>query len=256
MRKHRHNRLLAGLGSALLAVQATQASTTPVITHGPLSIWDGVIQDQHTVLIGADLEFLKKNPDYLVKGTQDVYVWKLSEPILLPDGSTIDEFTVGFKGDPFINLNFAVTAGAADTTFGILSASLPVGFTGKAVNTSASVTLTDNIGNGATLTGLFGGKTYEARYNAATVYADLTAGFAIAGGGGINSENAVDTALGFVTTMQSEWKFKVSGLDSASGTSHYEIVRAPDGGATWLLLAMGSLLLVTVRRERPLQVRD
>lgn len=167
--------------------------------------------------------------------------------------ATIDLLQVELDDDPFVSLVFAVTAGPSDAIFTITSAAVgfPAITTPKAYAT-ATATLTDQMNNGAVMTGLLAnGDMYEARYNAGIVWADLVPSLsAMAGMSAVGQERrpAAPTmweAIGVpVTDIQAEYKFQLSAMDSASGTSRFEVIPEP---TTLSLLAVA---VVMVRRRR------
>lgn len=184
------------------------------------------------------------------------YDWLLESPFNIcgeKSGNvmaTIDSLSVTYIADPAVNLNFAVTAGGANTTFTIQSALLsfpvmnnPVGYA------SATATLTDINGNGASLTGLLGNNNdlYQASVNGsawAYLVDSFTAGaYAMAVGQDRRPVTAPnwETIPGAVSSMQSMYSFTLSAGDSASGTSHFEIV-VPEP-ATLALLGLGCVAL-------------
>ncbi|MCY2926410.1 MAG: hypothetical protein NT031_13410, partial [Planctomycetota bacterium] len=159
--------------------------------------------------------------------------WTLPTSFNIMSGTTVlakvTQLSLQTDADPFVNLRFAVEAGAADTTFAITST--VVGFAPLADPTayaSAGTTLTSD-GDGATITGLFDGKCYRALYNTTSVYADLVNGFTEGPDRTVTASER-DPALGFTTivgsisSIQSEFNFTLSALDQASGTSRFEVV--------------------------------
>jgi hypothetical protein len=166
--------------------------------------------------------------------------------------ATIDSLGVTINTDPAVTLSFAVTAGAADTTFTISSATVnfpaiwnPLGYA------SAGVTVTDNDSDGATVTGAFNGKAYQAIYNGGTAWANLVAPVtAVADDTATLNDRA--PAAGRVvipatlTSIQSVFKFKLTKTDSASGTSRFDVI-VPEPVS--LLLILAALPLVRSRRR-------
>jgi hypothetical protein len=194
--------------------------------------------------------------DFLIQCGPESSDWTLSEPIALigADGvlGTITELSYQSNSDPFVNLQFAVQAGNTDTTFDITSA--VVSFT--ALNNpwayaSAGVTLTGD-SDGATITGLLdGGSVYQATYNSSTVFASLVSGFTIPADQTVTQPgrypaSGTVTIPTSVSSIQSEFKFTLSALDQASGTSRFEVV-VPEP-ATISLLVLGGLAML--RRNR------
>lgn len=172
--------------------------------------------------------------------------------------ATIDEMTVTYDADPGVSLSFMVTAGAVDTEFTITSATIP--FT-ELMNVmafaSAGVTVTDANTNGAMLTGLFGGgHAYEARYNSpAVTWATLLGNPVVVGADETLTVDDRRPATfreaipGTLSSIQSEWHFKVSANDDATGSSRFDVIgiETPEP-ATLSLLAVGGLLALRRRR--------
>lgn len=156
--------------------------------------------------------------------------------------------------------SFAVTAGQSNTTFTLNSALVTFGsITNAQARASAGLTVTDNTGNGASVTGNRpGGAVFSAQYNglapAGSTFADLIAGPLVEPGGfGSESTNqsfpaapgafsAIAGSVGSVSTM---WDFTVTANDQASGTSVFVLVPTP---ASLALLGMSGLVLGGRRR--------
>lgn len=188
----------------------------------------------------------------------DTYEWSMAGPVEIRSTSghvigTIASASEMIVGDPVINLNFLVIAGAADTTFTITSALLSFPAIDNAVATaSAQIGSTDLDGNGVTVTGLFAGNTkgYRADYNglvpAGTNFAMLVSNQAgVAFSSNISSETQPTAGIGNgIVDMSSQFRFTVSANDQASGTSIYVVTPEP---ASVALLALGGL--VALRRR-------
>jgi hypothetical protein len=177
---------------------------------------------------------------------------------------TMTEFTVNIHEDPEVNLNFAVQSGSEDTDFHIASALLSFDpITEPEGRASATFTMTDFDGSGATLTGIGDpdgvGGGYLAQYNGwagdpfngpqGTTFAEGITSMS-AGAYQTDVENLNVPESGWlpidetVYDMSSLISFTLTANDLASGTSHYEIV--PEPGAL-MMLAVGGLALLRRR---------
>ena len=171
--------------------------------------------------------------------------------------ATVEDLLLQIQTDPAVSVAFAVSAGAADTTFSITTASLafapistPLAFA------SAGVTVTDQNSNGATLAGLHDGDTiYEARYNAgpAVAFANLmTTVTAVADSTNSDSDRSPATgrtAIGVaVNKIEAEFYFELTAGDSASGTSKFDVIPEP-ATAGLAVLAFGGLVMLRRRRR-------
>ena len=167
---------------------------------------------------------------------------------------SINQAVVTLEGDPAVGLSFAVSAGNADTTFTITTASVSFpGLTSATGFASAGVTLTDRDsipGNGASLaltktnTGL-----YQATYNSGTTFSELLGTLSIANKGTIsaNANSGFQAIGGTVTDIQASYSFTLSKNDSASGTSQFEVVPEP---SVFAMMVFGLISLVLARRRR------
>ncbi|MBP7745282.1 MAG: hypothetical protein KA383_04065 [Phycisphaerae bacterium] len=166
----------------------------------------------------------------------------LGEPI-----ATLTSANAVYFGDPVVALGFAVTAGAADTSFTIGSGLLSFAPLSPAQATaSVGLTLTDSLGDGAWLAApVPGGAVYHTLYNSGTPFADLfTAGLAVTGGSAAGNDAAPLQAITSPAfNMQANYGFVVSANDLASGTGNFLII--PEPGS--LLTLLGVLLLARRR---------
>ncbi len=188
---------------------------------------------------------------------QDSYSWQMAGPrdIRSESGAligTLNQANVLYVVDPIITLNFLATAGGAATTFTITSALLSFPTINPAeAQASAGITVTDNNGDGATIAGLLpGSRTYGSNYNGllATPFAYLASGVSAAPNQtAINAESFGFATIGAVSDMSSQWDFRLTAFDSASGTSRYEVRAVPEP-ATLAVLGLGMAALLRRRR--------
>jgi MYXO-CTERM domain-containing protein len=159
---------------------------------------------------------------------------------------TLTGLSVGFIGDPQISIGFSVQSGAAPTSFTIASGlNAFASILNPAASGVASMTLTDNNSNGASLTGnVAPGFSYGARFNGTNTYLNRVNDLVAGPGQTVNDTGFLTgTVLGSVTDQSALYSFTLSAGDTASGTSVYTVVPAP--GA---LLLLGGLALARRRR--------
>jgi hypothetical protein len=168
--------------------------------------------------------------------------------------ATLDSLTLTMIEDPSVSVAFAVTAFSSDTTFSLTTATLafPAILNPNAV-ASASATLTDNNGNGATLTGLqTGARQFRATYNGSTDWAFLVNSLAapafgsVAGTGERPIGGGFEVIPGSVGSISAQYNFTLSANDSASGTGQFTVVPEP---ASIGLLCLAGVALVAHRRR-------
>lgn len=163
------------------------------------------------------------------------YGWSLDAPINIMDGSTlvasIDSLDMVVDFDPYVRLNFAVSAYTANTTFTLNSivVSFPT-MSNPLAYASAGMTLTAD-GDGAWSNGAYaGGESYKALYNGTPLFDSLVGSFtAEAEQTAVNNDRSPlgtgnwTTIAGAVSSIQSQYSFTLSAGDSASGTSRFEL---------------------------------
>lgn len=234
----------AGIGALLLTAAATagiEGRAITIIAHNPTD--------------GAGMATISE-ADGSWDADHQNWTWNSTGPLQIKNSAghvigQLENCHFGFIADPVVTLFFDVQAGNAMTTFTIASGvlSFPTITNGQA-KASSAVTVTDNNGNGVTMTGLeSGGNMYRAAYNGqpGTTFATLNGGPINAGAWDSTNNNA---SLGFqlvpgaVSSIWAEYSFKLSANDSASATSTFVLIPTP--GA----LALGGLALVALRRRR------
>jgi hypothetical protein len=174
-----------------------------------------------------------------------VYNWSLPNSVDILGANeaviaTISQLSTFIMVDPVVNVGFVMTAGAANTSVSISSATLTfAAIAGASGQASAQIGATDTDGNGASITGGFGGNLgYRATTNVGT-FTTIVPGFNVGMFGSDNRNgNTPSTAIGSVTNMSSEFNFTVSANDAASGTSVFVVVPEP---ASLALLGLGGL---------------
>lgn len=204
-------------------------------------------------------------------GDGQTWSWESNDPVELWDGDNLvatlnpesgTGSSVMFVSDPIVNLNFSVQAGAMTTNIMIASALLTFPTISNAQGAaSASYSVTDTNGNGATLTGVGdpmgsqGG--YLAQYNgwagmlpnpAGTTFAEV---HQVINAGAFQTQTAnanvpgvgLQNIPGPVSDMSSLVSFTLTPFDLASGTTNWVIVPEP---ASLALVALG---FVFVRRR-------
>ncbi|MCA9273411.1 MAG: hypothetical protein KDA31_10225 [Phycisphaerales bacterium] len=157
--------------------------------------------------------------------------------------------------DALTSIGFGVFAGNADTTFNMTASLIGTGaVSNAALRATASVNVTDNNGNGATLTGLGAGGTYfNAAYNGGTTFADLVVGPLVAPAIGSNDSSqdspaapGVFSPIGVaLNNMQAQFNFSLTAGDSAGGTSGFFSIPTPSSAALF-----GIAGFTAIRRRR------
>jgi hypothetical protein len=246
------NRAPSAIGIALaLSIAAGTASA---------GISSAIVRIEATSSLGTGVVELISNSDFqngvLTSGlTEAVDVLDEEGDII----ATVTNLNILLIADPVVNMNFALFAGAADTTFKVTSTLLSfptlTDATGRA---SASLSVTDSNGNGAIATGLYdGGKAYRAFYNSPADPGD-----------GIIFDSLIDTPItiadpfgsddgteesgpGFspiaepVSNMSTEFNFRLTALDQFAATSTFVVIPTP---AT-LAIATAGFVFISRRRR-------
>lgn len=180
------------------------------------------------------------------------YTWSWSTGAhALGSVATLNSANLTIVGDPQIALGFALTAGEADTTVTVTTATLSFASLADPNGAAfASVTLTRNgATHTATLTGNgYAGSAYTA-YLSGTPwdespylpYLETTTSTSLSDGTG-----GFLPISGMVSSIQVQYSFVLSAGDQASGSSNYAIIPEP---ASLALLAASGLMLLRRRRS-------
>ncbi|GMV26250.1 MAG: hypothetical protein AMXMBFR58_22810 [Phycisphaerae bacterium] len=242
----RSNRVLAILALAAAAGAASASISGSLVTVTATSS-----------LGTAQLEFITNS-----SFENGVLIDGLSEAVDMVDDdgdviATLSNLNVLLIADPVINMNFAVFAGAADTSFVITSTLLSFpNIASATARASAGVTVTDSNGDGATATGDFDrDKFFRAFYNggvagSGTVFSSLIDS-PVTIPDGFGSDKASEEsgpgfdAIGSVDDMSTEFRFTLSALDQVGATSTFVVVPSP---ASIALASLGGLAML--RRKR------
>jgi MYXO-CTERM domain-containing protein len=229
-----------GAGLAALTSAAAYAGT----------ISDPVISIHASSSLGAGTLNIPYDASHY-NSTTHIYTWSMpSETDIMSDNgmiiASVSQLSTFIMNDPVVNVGFVLTAGAANTTLSIQSATLTfTALPSASGQASAQIGATDTDGNGASITGGFGGNLgYRASTNVGT-FATLVSGFNVGMFGSSNQNgNQPVTPIGTVSSMSSEFNFTVSANDSASGTSVFVVTPEP---ASLALLALGGLAFLRRR---------
>jgi PEP-CTERM motif len=184
----------------------------------------------------------------------DVYMWNLTSPVVITDDvsgnpiAVLNEARFSAIADPVVGLIFNVTAGASATSFSFNSGTLGFPPFGSVIGqASAGVTVTDTNNNGTAIVlgngGASGTSCYSALYNGLTQFAELVPGASVSNPGGSNTNSGSLGPIGvpgIVSDMQTNFHFRLSAEDSASGTSVFVLTPEP---ASLLLVALGAFAL-------------
>ncbi len=194
----------------------------------------------------------------------DIYNWKLAEDVELKSNSgdviaTIRKNNTSLRliADPVVSLNFVVATNAT-TMFTVTSALLGFDPIPAAIaSASAGITLTDNDGDGATLTGGYVGntKSYLAQYNGAipggTTFTNLVDNISVGAFGTSTMNEAVGfTSIGGpVSSMQTQFSFTLGGGGSVAGTSVFVVNPIPEPTTIIQVFAVVGMIAISRRRN-------
>jgi len=194
----------------------------------------------------------------------DTFTFEMDEPYSIWDDSgtvflaEVQSISTTVIEDPVVDLQFQVVASGSETAFLINSTLLSFDeIASPTAKATAGITITDQNGDGAELTGELGdGSAYRAVINGepgtgddlATLIGDFSAGVF----GSETGEGAFDDGSGGfvsvgqpVSSISAQFEFSVSAFDAASGTSVFTVIPTP---ASATLLGLGGL--VALRRRR------
>lgn len=169
---------------------------------------------------------------------------------VLEDPATSVEFSLDNYGDSAITARVTVDTITFD----------PI--TNPEAYASASITLTDNNQDGATIIGLYDGKVYRAVYNGSSVYANLVDSFTAGTGKTVTQSEdkplmgGTDVIADTLSSINASFKFTLSAGDSVDGTSYFEVFPvsvlepAVPEPATVALLGLGDLSLLRSRKRK------
>jgi hypothetical protein len=206
--------------------------------------------------------------DVLSEGGSPVHMWTLNSPVSIYGGASsnifvasLDQFVIETDAtDPYVRVQFAITAGASATIFNYDNVvTVNPNLINPQAYATATTTLTDLNGNGATLTGQFDGKLYRALYNVAvpappdgTEFTKLMSTYGFVPPTISQTANDRDPAApnwrqinDTVYNIKGMFSFELSAGDKASGTGTFNVTPEP---ATMALFALGALILRRTRR--------
>jgi len=171
--------------------------------------------------------------------------WMLGGSEPLGSVATLTAANLMIVGDPQIAMGFALSAGEADATITITTATLAFGSMANPDSIAAAgitltrsgaphmATLTGNGYNGSAYTALIDGTPWSESPNLPYIETETSASLSDNTGGWLG-------VPGVVSSMQVQYSFVLSAGDQASGTSNWMMVPEPTSLA---LLAIGALFL-------------
>lgn len=175
------------------------------------------------------------------------------------DGGILQALTVTVNGDPSVDLKFSCVAGSGGQDFTFYSNLLQFTTINPAHGTAtAGITVTDITGDGAAATGAFDGKMYRAYCGPASgmmTFASLIGGPVTAPMYESRDRSETTDPLwqpisGPVNQIQSQFSFHLTGGDSASGTSHFQVEPVPEPSSVLALLCGSIGLVGFIKRRR------
>ena len=243
-------------GLSLVAVAILVTGTLIVC---PLHAAGDIIGDRVVIVVANDAAGTLEGRLEILMPT-DVLVWTSPHAggtELIDTGGTVvgyvKELTCMVIADPAVTLSFAVIAGATDTDFTLTAPSVTTGgLIDPEAYASAGMDVTGD-GDGATATGQHPGtKAYQARYNGSTAFANLVDQITFSvpdtqGKSGREPAAGWSTISDTVNSIDAQFKFRLSALDFASGTSRFEVVPEP---ATLGCMGLGLAVMLLRRKAR------
>lgn len=188
-------------------------------------------------------------------GVGEFWFWSFfsqTDPIVLSGGGQdighVTGLAASIMADPVVSVVYGVQAGVLPTSFNISSSASFAAMTNPTGVAIASNTLTDTVGNGGTLTGGFGGKSFRASYNGTFVFHDSEENLSVGAFGSTQSTDPDFSGVitGSVTSATATFDFALSARDISGGTGVFQVVPEP---ATLGLLGLAGLMMLR-RRTR------
>lgn len=237
------------LGASLLACTAVSAAPVTLQVCSGASCWNGAYQITDGVVVDWS------NVEALPNGNgNSVNDWVANTG----NGLELSDWTLSMDSDPFVTNNFTITNATGSTQTYTLGTTIGVtpAIPNGVMKGSIGFSLTDNNGNGATLTTTTGTAIYQGMIdgNPARTLWDSPTTFTTPFGSTAGSTyfgfpvaetapESIDTNIGILIT------FTLTAGDSAAFSSHFEVTPVPVPAAVWLL-GSGLLGLLGVARRR------
>jgi len=239
------------------AVLGVAALTSSAVFAAPVTLqvcadtcWNG----SYTIVDGVPVEWTAV--ESLPNGNGvSTSVWDNSH------GLTVSNWSMTLDSDPFVTNNFTITNTTTSTQTYTMTATVGVSpaIASGLMRGSVGLTLTDNNGDGATLTNATGASIYKALIdgNSARTLWNNPFSFSVLAVDGTGTTNtkfgfptreaapeSVDTAIGITIS------FKLSPQDSVAFTSNFDVVPVPLPAAAWLFGSGLLGLAAAARRKR------